>query len=163
MSNKSPLLLTIAVLLFGGVGPALYGQTLTRAVLNTVTDGDDKDHDTCVWAIVTTSDGASQLASIKNGDCGGDNTTHYDDHSTHEIAFQIDAPGAKREACKGFKVHLWQKTHGGAGHDTWKVDDATVTLYFDDGLNLTARTGSFTLSSHSEDDAPSVDFANGSN
>ncbi len=138
-------------------GPALHAQKLDSAVLNTVTDGDDKDHDTCVWATVTTADGASVIATIKNGDCGGDNTTHYDDHSTHDIEFKIEGRPT-RDAAKCFKVHLWQKTHGGRGHDRWIVDEATVTLYFDDGLNLTAHTGKFTLESNSEDDAPSTDF-----
>jgi len=157
---KKPLLIFSLVLLAGFSSATRAQGVLTRAVLNTVTDGDNKDHDTCVWATVTTADGASQLASIKNGDCGGDNTTEYQDHSSHDITFQIDAPGAGKDACKGFRVHLWQKTHGGAGHDRWIVNEATVTLFFSDGLNLTAHTDRFTLDSKSEDDAPSVDFAN---
>lgn len=142
--------------------PSAHAQgVLTRATLTTVTDGDNKDHDTCVWATVTTADGSSQLANIKNGDCGGDNTTEYGDHSTHEIAFQIDAAGVSKDDCRGFKVHVWQKTHGGKGHDTWIVNEATVTLFFSNNLNLTAHTGKFSLVSNSEDDAPSTDFANG--
>jgi hypothetical protein len=95
--------------------PAIYSQSLARAVLNTVTDGDDKDHDLRMghrhhlgWPIAV---GQHQEWGLR----WGQHHSHYDNHSTHDIAFQIDAPGAKREACKGFKVRLWQKTHGGAG------------------------------------------------
>jgi hypothetical protein len=71
-----------------------------------------------------------------------------------------DSAGASKNACKGFNVHLWQETHEGAGHDKWKVDNAEVILYFSDGLNLTAEPRAFTLASSSQDDAPSVSFAN---
>ncbi len=142
-------------------GSAASAQAvLTRGELTTTTGSDNKDHDTCVWATVSTADGSSELAKIENGDCGGDDSTEYNDHSTHTITLISEAAGASKDACKGFRVHLWQKTHGGAGHDTWKVDSAKVILYFSDGLNLTAETGAFTLASNSQDDAPSVDFAN---
>jgi hypothetical protein len=131
---------------------------LIRGELVTHTNGDNKDHDTCVYAIVTTSDGASQLAHISNGDCGGDDATEYNNNSDRSIAFQIDASGANKDACKKFVVHMWQKTHGGRGHDTWKFDVRAI-LYFSDGLNLVAHAEGITLSSNSPDDAPSVDFA----
>src|SRR5260370_28780327 len=113
---KTATLATLAVILLALAHTAQAQGVLTRGVLSTVTDGDNKDHDTCVWATVTTADGASQLASIKNGDCGGDNTTEYGDHSTHAIAFQIDARRTTKDACKCFKVHLGQHTHPGKGH-----------------------------------------------
>ena len=37
---------------------------LTRGELTTTTGGDNKDHDTCVWATVSTADGSSELAKI---------------------------------------------------------------------------------------------------
>jgi hypothetical protein len=133
---------------------------LNRAVLNTVTGGDNKDHDTCVWATVKTADNATLLAQIENGNCGGDNTTEYRDHESKDITFQLETTGATKDACKGFRVHLWQKTHGGGGHDKWIVNEANATLYFSDGLNLTAHSDGFTLESNGEDDAPARDFAN---
>ncbi len=51
------------------------------------------------------------------------------------------AAHASKDACKGFRVHLWQKTHGGAGHDNWQVQNAKIILYFSDGLNLVAQAG----------------------
>lgn len=157
---RSGLCCIIFAGLLAGTSVASAQAVLTRAELTTTTGGDNKDHDTCVWATVTTADGSSELAKIENGDCGGDDSTEYNDHSTHTISLMIEAAGASKDACRGFKVHLWQKTHGGAGHDNWEVQSAKVILYFSDGLNLKAETGSFTLNSHSQDDAPSTDFAN---
>lgn len=134
---------------------------LIRGELTTVTSDDNKDHDTCVWATVTTSDGSTELGKIENGDCGGDDSTEYNDNSTHTIPLVIEAGGASKDACQGFNVHLWQKTHGGRGHDTWKVQTAKVILYFSDGLNLTAHADNFALVSNSTGDAPSVDFHQG--
>jgi len=107
----------------------------------------------------TTADGASQLAHISNGDFGGDDSTEYNDNSDHSIPFQIDSGGASKDASRGFKVHMWQKTHGGGGDATWKFDVRAI-LYFSDGLNLVAHTEGVTLTSNSTSDAPSVDFAN---
>ena len=163
-------MLTIRLMVLAAVGlsgtllmiqPAHAQATLTRAELFTLTGDDNKDHDTCVWATVMTADGQTQLAHIENGDCGGDDSTEYNDHSPHTIKLVMDAAGAAKEACKGFTVRLWQKTHGGAGHDTWKIDQAKVTLYFSDGLNLFAEKDNFALSSHSQSDAPTVTFSQG--
>jgi len=155
------LTLALALGLLALVAPKANAQAvLIRGELVTHTNDDNKDHDTCVYATVTTADGSSQLAHISNGDCGGDDSTEYNDNSDHSIPFQIDSSGASKEACKGFKVHMWQKTHGGRGHDTWKFDVRAI-LYFSDGLNLVASSGGVTLTSNSTADAPSVDFANG--
>lgn len=155
------LTLAFALVLSALAAPKANAQAvLIRAELATHTNDDNKDHDTCVYAAVTTADGSSQLAHISNGDCGGDDATEYNDNSDHSIAFQIDASGASKDTCKGFKVHLWQKTHGGRGHDTWKFD-ARAILYFSDGLNLVANAGGVTLNSDSTSAAPAVDFANG--
>ncbi|MEO7142023.1 MAG: hypothetical protein ABI165_00810 [Bryobacteraceae bacterium] len=154
------LALALAITLSALAAPKANAQAvLIRGELATHTNDDNKDHDTCVYATVTTSDGLSQLAHISNGDCGGDDSTEYNDHSDHSIAFQIDASGAGKDACKGFTVHMWQKTHGGRGHDTWKFDVRAI-LYFSDGLNLVAHVEGVTLTSNSPDDSPSVDFAN---
>lgn len=132
---------------------------LLKGTLTTVTNDDNKDKDTCVWATITTADGSTQLAHINNGDCSSSDSTEYNDGSTHSIDLTMDAPGAAKDACKGYKVHLWQKTHGGRGHDTWKFN-ATVILYFSDNLNLKAEQTGIELVSNSEGDAPAADFAN---
>jgi hypothetical protein len=158
--TKHYLTLVLALILSASIAPKAVAQAvLIRGELATHTNDDNKDHDTCVYATVTTADGSSQLAHINNGDCGGDDATEYNDNSDHSIAFQIDSAGATKDACKGFKVHMWQKTHGGRGHDTWKFDVRAI-LYFSDGLNLVASAGGVTLSSNSTSDAPAVDFAN---
>lgn len=154
---------TLFMALFGAAVliPAVNAQAvLTRAELQTVTDGDNKDHDTCVWVSVSTADGSSTLAHADGSDCGGNNSTEYTDGSTHTIKLVVDAGGATKDACKGFTVRLWQKTHGGRGHDRWKVDKAFVTLFFSDGLNLKAEKSNFELNSNSEDDSPEVTFSN---
>jgi len=141
------------------VGSAVAADPeLTKARLDTVTGDDNKDHDTCVWATVMTADGSAQLAHITNGDCGGDDATEYNDRSYHFIEMTLDAAGASKETCRAFKVHMWQKTHGGRGHDTWKFD-ATVILFFSDGLNFVAKRNGVVLTSKSTNDSPSVDFA----
>jgi hypothetical protein len=155
------IFLTAAIVLgIAGAQLASAQAVLIRGELATHTNDDNKDHDTCVYATVTTADGSSQLAHITNGDCGGDDSTEYNDNSDHSIPFQIDSSGASKDACRGFKVHMWQKTHGGRGHDTWKFDVRAI-LYFSDGLNLVAHTEGVVLNSNSTSDAPSVDFANG--
>jgi|GEM_PF-3162518 len=150
------LTLTLSLLT---IPKATAQAVLIRGELATHTNDDNKDHDTCVYVTVTTADGSSQLAHISNGDCGGDDATEYNNNSDHSISFQIDSSGATKDACRGFKVHMWQKTHGGRGHDTWKFDVRAI-LYFSDGLNLVAHAEGVTLSSNSTSDAPSVDFAN---
>lgn len=81
--------------------PAAHADaTLTRAELFTLTGDDNKDHDTCVWVNVITADGQSQVAHIENGDCGGDDSTEYNDHSPHTIKLVMDAAGASKDACK---------------------------------------------------------------
>jgi hypothetical protein len=151
--SLAPTLLTVTA--------AQADSTLTRAELFTLTGDDNKDHDTCVWATIMTADGQTELAHIENGDCGGDDSTEYNDHSPHTIKLVMDAAGASKDACKGFVVRLWQKTHGGAGHDTWKIDQARVTLFFTDGLNLVAERDGFALVSNGQGDTPTVTFAQG--
>jgi hypothetical protein len=148
-----------AASIFSAAPPAQAADTvLLRAELFTQTGGDNKDHDTCVWATVTSSDGGTVLAKVGNGDCGGDDSTTYNDNSPHTIKMNAEA-GVSKDLCKGFKVHLWQKTHGGRGHDTWRIQEARVTLYFNDGGNLFAKTdGPVALVSNSPEDAPGVDF-----
>ena len=159
MNSRPRLMLLALTLVAFGAAKASAQAVLIRGELATHTNDDNKDHDTCVYATITTADGSSQLAHISNGDCGGDDATEYNDNSDHSIAFQIDSAGATKDACKGFTVHMWQKTHGGRGHDTWKFDVRAI-LYFSDGLNLVASTQGVTLSSDSTAAAPSVDFAN---
>ena len=107
---------------------------------------------------MTTSDGATELGKAEGRDCGSGDSTTYNDNSTHTIPLDIEAQGAHRDDCKNFKVHLWQRTHGGKGHDKWAVKKAKVILYFSDGLSLVAERDNIMLESHSMADAPSVDF-----
>lgn len=134
---------------------------LTRGELTTTTGGDNKDHDTCVWVTVSTADNQTELGKIESGDCGGDDSTEYNDNSTHTIPLVMESAGASKDSCNKFKVHLWQKTHGGAGHDKWEIQSVKVILYFSDGLNLVAKRDNVTLNSHSTSDAPSVEFSQG--
>ncbi|HEY4302856.1 MAG TPA: hypothetical protein VGM82_00205 [Gemmatimonadaceae bacterium] len=117
---------------------------LTKAVLFTHTNDDDKDHDTCIYVKATTSDGQTLIAHADKRECSSDASTHYDDNSDHQFALDIDADGLDKSATKGFNVALSQETHGGAGHDTWKFN-ARLVLYFSDKSNFTAQIDSATM------------------
>lgn len=126
---------------------------LIRAELFTLTgDADNKDHDTGIFVSVKTSDGTMQLASISNADSSGKDMTEYNDDSYHIVPLVVEASGATRAQCSRFKVRVSIKTNG---NDTWAIDLARVTLYFNDGTNLVADKADFQL----VNDAASVDFS----
>jgi hypothetical protein len=139
-----PMLALVSVaLLSANIGktparPRHDDPVLTKAVLFTHTNDDDKDHDTCIYVKVTTSDGQTLIAHADKRDCSSDASTHYDDNSDHQFNLDIDADGIAKPATKGFNVAMSQETHGGAGHDTWKFN-ARLVLYFSDKSNYTAQ------------------------
>lgn len=135
---------------------------LNRAELTTTTGGDNKDHDTCVFCEVTTADGQTKIAHIDGADCGPNDSTEYNDRSVHPIQLTLNAAAVSKDVCQKFNVKIWQKTHGGRGHDKWIVDKAEVVLYFTDSTNLKAEKTGITLESNSENDAPEAKFSQGS-
>jgi hypothetical protein len=111
-----------------------------------LTNNDNKDHDTGIYVSVTTADGTTTLATIQNADnCAN---CEYKDHTPHTINLIINAPGAQEDACRGFVVELGIVANG---NDSWKIDEATVTLIFTDQgggqTNLRATKKSFDLNS----------------
>jgi hypothetical protein len=129
------------------------GATLSRVELFTLTgDEDNKDHDTGIYVTVKTSDGQSLLASVNNADSSGKDMTTYNDDSHHIVPLVVEAPGALRSDCRGFKVRMWIKTNG---NDNWSIDDARVTLYFSDGTTLVAEQLGFSL----DGDGAATEFA----
>jgi hypothetical protein len=61
-------------------------------------------------------------------DCGGDDSTEYNDNSGRSIPFQIDASGATKHAGRGFKTTCGRRPTA-AEHNTWKIDVRAI-LYF---------------------------------
>ena len=114
---------------------------LERAEFFSHTNNDNKDHDTGIYVTVMSSGNNTRLASIENADSSGDDSREYKDGSDHPITLHIDAPGASKEACEGFKTKVSIKTNG---HDTWRFN-GTVTLFFDDGTNITKTKDSISL------------------
>ncbi|MGW2956197.1 hypothetical protein [Streptomyces eurythermus] len=136
----------------GGEGNGAVA-TLSRAELFTLTgDGDNKDHDTGIYITVKTSDEKSLLASINNADSSGKDMTTYNDDSHHIVPLVVEAPGARKSDCSGFRVRMWIKTNG---NDNWTIDVARVTLYFSDGTTLVAEKLGFNL----DGDGASAEFA----
>jgi hypothetical protein len=128
-------------------------STLIRAELFTLTgDGDNKDHDTGIYITAKTRDGKTLLASINNADSSGKDMTTYNDDSHHIVPLVVEASGATKVNCDGFKVRMSIKTNGS---DHWEIDEARVTLYFSDSTTLVAEKFRFSLT----DDGDSTEFA----
>ncbi|QHA08740.1 hypothetical protein GQF42_40650 [Streptomyces broussonetiae] len=133
-----------------GVGAA---PILFRAELFTLTgDSDNKDPDTGTHLTVKTGDEKALPASINNADSSGMDMTTYEDDSHHIVPLAVEAPGARKSDCDGFKVRMWIKTKGS---DNWPVDDARVTLCFSDGTTLVAEKLGFSLNG----DGATAEFA----
>lgn len=115
--------------------------TLVRAELITHTNGDNKDHDTGIYATLTTKDGASLLAQILNADSSGTDATAYNDNSSNTVKLVTESVGAKKSDCTGFNVRIAIQTNG---NDTW-IFDAAVVLYFSDGTDLFAEQRNIAL------------------
>lgn len=171
MKNRVISLLVLSLLassfLFPAIGNRIHHKRsvaadeplLTRAVLKTHTNDNDKDHNTGVFVTVMSNDGQSTIASANDKDDTSDDGGQYKDNSDHQFDLILESPGMmKKETCKGFNVKVWQRTHGGRGHDEWKFN-ASVVLYFADGTNLTASKEGVTLESKGENEAPSVEFS----
>jgi hypothetical protein len=133
---------------------------LLKATVTTHTNDDDKDHDTCVFVDVKSADGDSIIAHAENHECSSDDSKQYKDGSDHTFDLSVDGVGMEKSAARGFTVHMWQETHNGRGHDTWKFN-ATVTLFFSDRTTLVAPVTNVTFNSNGTGDRPAVDFRNG--
>src|SRR5437899_3351083 len=81
---------------------------LLKADFFSETGDDNKDHDTGVWVTVKTEDETILLAHVDNADNSGSDATEYNDGSKHTINLTVDSPGAPRDKCLNFKVHLKQ-------------------------------------------------------
>src|SRR5438552_3908705 len=120
--------LAAAVCVIGIIGfcasPAIADDdpVLLKAELQTHTNDEDKDHDTGINISVKTADGTGEIASCSNADDSSTDATQYKDGSDHSVNLAVQFTGAKKTACKGFKVHMSISTHGGAGHDTWRFN-----------------------------------------
>jgi hypothetical protein len=125
---------------------------LLKATLFTHTNDDDKDHDTCIFVDVISSDGSSLIAHAANGDCSSSDGTQYKDDSEHQFDLQCDAVGMKKDGCKKFKVNIHQETHGGAGHDTWKFN-AKLVLHFSDNSTIIAKKDGIVLVNNNASDS----------
>lgn len=149
------------LLLVAAVSPAQAADpVLLKATVTTHTNDDDKDHDTCVFAEIKNAAGDSIIAHAENHECSSDDSKQYKDGSDHAFDLAVDGVGMAKDDVRGFTVHMWQETHGGRGHDTWKFN-ATVTLSFSDRTTLVAQVKNVTFSSNGTDARPAVDFKNG--
>lgn len=133
---------------------------LIKATLKTHTNDDDKDHDTGIYVEVKSGDGQSLIAVANDRDESASDGTQYKDDSDHQFDLELgDAVGMTKSSCKGFKVKLWQQTHNGRGHDTWKFNGKLI-LIFSDKSNLIASVENVTLESRGTNEQPAVEFSN---
>ena len=130
---------------------------LIKATVFTHTNDDNKDHDTCIFAEVKTADRQTLIVHAANRDCSGSDNTEYNDGSDHQFDLDIDAPGIAKSTTQGFTVHMWQETHGGAGHDTWKFNVRIVLYFSGGGGNYTASKDGVVLVNN----GAAVDFRHG--
>ena len=130
---------------------------LLKAYLHTDTTNENKDHDTCIHGFVVSKDGQTRIAHADNADCSIDTDEYqFKDWSDYDTQFVVDKPGLKKSACVGYRAHVWQHTHGGAGHDTWRLKPRFV-LEFSDGTELSASPDGgdeITLNSNGTGDKP---------
>jgi hypothetical protein len=134
-------------------GPRQGEPVLLRAQFYSRTGDDNKDHDTGVWVTVKNQNNQILLAHCDNADNSSSDSTEYNDHSEHIIELTVDSPGAPRSECEHFNVHLSITTNG---NDTWKIEEARLTLLFSDGLTLVATETGFQL----KNNGASTDFSN---
>jgi hypothetical protein len=165
-TSRGSALIAVAAILVCSVVACAQEPTLTSAVLKTITDGDDRDHDTGVFVQVTEPDGHTTIAQIYNAELGGQ--YGYADHETHELTIPLyqKAPVPKSK-CQSFKFRMGIQATGGVfgnmnvtgkiddwpvvnlhgGNDKWKFD-AWLTLHFSDGSTLVSNKLDQTLESN---------------
>ena len=149
---KIKLIATIAALV-----PVLCGSNvladdqpvLVKAVLNTHTFN-DKDNDTGIYVDVKTADGTAIIARCAKADNSKDKSTEYKKNSDHTVNLEIIGTGVRKSSCKGFKVHMWQRT---SGWETWRFKPS-LTLTFSDVTTLLADGGNVEL----KNDKAAIDF-----
>jgi hypothetical protein len=102
---------------------------LVRAVLETFTTDEDRDHDSCINVEARTADHQTMIAVMHVGLCSGQYGYGRNELHTDEIPL---APGANRltkSQCQRFEFAMGLSP---TGSDTWHFD-AWLILYFDDG------------------------------
>lgn len=152
MKNITALFtLSLLVLISMSTSARADDPVLIKATFFSHTNDDNKDHDTGIYVKITTADGQSIIAHADNRDNSGDDGTEYKDGSDHQFDLELDGAGMPKADCKGFKIHVWQHTHG---HDTWK-SNMRVVLVFSNKTNLAASRDGIEL----KNDGASVDFA----
>jgi hypothetical protein len=159
--NSISLMVVFLMIVSAVSAPTARAQdaVLIKAILATHTNDEDKDWNTCIFAEVKTADG-DLIAHASNQDCGNADGTQYKDGSDHQFDLAIDSPGLSRNLAKGFTVRMWQETHGGAGHDTWRFN-VRVILQFSSGAPvLSASKDGVELKSRGTSDRPTVSFKN---
>jgi hypothetical protein len=130
---------------------------LARAIFNSRTHDEDKDHDTGVYVIVYKSDRKTMIAHIYDADRNQDGAGYSNDdayHGVHSIELHVDLACAKDE-CEGFCYMVGIQATGGllgeftvtvtangipdgyiqGGNDDWRYD-GDVVLIFDDGSQM---------------------------
>lgn len=125
-------------------GGEMPGPTLTGARFTSVTDGDNKDHDTGLYVYVFTKDERTRLAQIENADNSNKDATEYNDGSEHMLDLALISPGSTKADCNGFHYKVGIKANG---NDKWKVATSRVQLVFSDNTELDANSGYFELES----------------
>ena len=88
---------------------------------------------TGLYVSVKTSDEKALLATLVDG--YGNFT--WGEFSPNTIPLVVEAPGATRTECDGFKVNVWLSL---GVVSLWRI--LRVTLFFSDGTTLLAETGS---------------------
>jgi hypothetical protein len=122
---------------------------LVKAELSTHTFN-DKDNDTGIYVDVKTADGTTLIARCANADNSKDKSTEYKKNSDHTVNLEIIGTGVRKSSCKGFKVHMWQRT---SGWETWRFKPS-LTLTFSDVTTLLADGGNVEL----KNDKAAIDF-----
>jgi hypothetical protein len=160
-SNKVIPMVVVLAIVFALSASTTHAQepVLIKATLFTHTNDEDKDWNTCIFAEVKTADG-DLIAHASGQDCNNADGTQYKDGSDHQFDLTIDSPGLARSLAKGFTVHMWQETHGGAGHDTWRFNVRVVLLFSSGAPTLSASRDGVELKSNGTGDRPATDFKN---
>jgi hypothetical protein len=157
IKSLAPLFLVAAAAF--AVPTPVADAVLIKATLFTHTNDEDKDWNTCVNAEVKTASG-DLIAHAYGADCNNADGTQYKDGSDHQFDLTIDSPGLGRDYAKGYTVHMWQNTNGGAGHDTWRFNTRVILTFSGGAPNLTAARDGVELKSNGTGDRPATDFKN---
>jgi hypothetical protein len=140
---------------------------LTKIVLHTQTNDDDKDNDTGVFVEVKGNDG-KDIAYIESAeksdskDCDDPASRHYCDGSPHDFEVPLKRGDISKSDCTKFTWRMGIQASAGIlpnggldvqkvriltfGNDKWKYD-GIITLYFSDGTSFSGDKLDQTLES----------------